>query len=113
MTSNLQIALISQRIELLGRDWTQMEDFLKLFPDLTNFSYLSFTKVRLFVFIGELRLMLYVVSAIFFRLNVMCLTNLEVDVFGYTIVPFKVLFFGKNVAPSKIMGSCFSFFPTH
>ena len=37
MTSYLQIALISKRIELLGRDWTQMKDFLKLFPDLTNF----------------------------------------------------------------------------
>ena len=49
MTSNLQIALISKRIELLGRDWTQMKDFLKLFPDLTNFPYLSFTKVRLFM----------------------------------------------------------------
>ena len=58
VTSNLQIALISKRIELLGRDWTQMEDFLMLFPDLTNFPYLSFTKVRLFMFIGERRLML-------------------------------------------------------
>ena len=58
VTSNLQIALISKRIKLLGRDWTQMEDFLRLFPDLTNFPYLSFTKVRLFMFIGERRLML-------------------------------------------------------
>ena len=58
VTSNLQIALISKRIELLGRDWTQMKDFLKLFPDLTNFPYLSFTKVRLIMFIGERRLML-------------------------------------------------------
>ena len=55
MTSNLQIALISKRIELLERDWIQMKDFLKPFPDLTNFPYLSVTKVR---FIGERRLML-------------------------------------------------------
>ena len=42
VTINLQIALISKRIELLERDWTQMKDFLKLFPDLTNFPYLFF-----------------------------------------------------------------------
>ena len=28
----------------LGWDWAQMKDFLKLFPDLTNSSYLSLTK---------------------------------------------------------------------
>ena len=39
-------------------DWTQMKDFLKLFADLTNIPYLSFTKVRLFMFLGEQRLML-------------------------------------------------------
>ena len=58
MTSNLQIALISKRFELLRWDWTHMKDFLKLFPNLTDFSYLSLSKVKLFMFIGERRLML-------------------------------------------------------
>ena len=45
VTSNLQTALISKGYELPGRDWTQMNDFLKPFLNLTNFSYLSFTKL--------------------------------------------------------------------
>ena len=58
LTSNLQIVLISKRFELLGWDWTHMKDFSKLFPNLTDFPYLSLSKVKLFMFIGERRLML-------------------------------------------------------
>ena len=58
LRSNLQIVLISKRFELLGWDWTHMKDFSKLFPNLTDFPYLSLSKVKLFMFIGERRLML-------------------------------------------------------
>ena len=67
VTSNLQTALISKRFELPGWDWTQMKDFLKPFLNLTNFSYLSLTKLQLSLFIGERRLMSQVVDTKYWR----------------------------------------------
>ena len=48
MTSHLQIALISKRFEPPEWDWIHIKDFLKLFPDLTNF------RPRRTVFVGGL-----------------------------------------------------------
>ena len=58
---HLQIALISKSFEPQEWDWSQMIDLLKLFPNLTNFSFLALLKVHLLLFKGERRLFAWVV----------------------------------------------------